>query len=161
MVKFVHVSSWNTVITKDTFKKPKLNTGFCNTHSFNLSGALYLSKVDDDNSDSSMWVRACQILNAHTDYYIKKNNGKPDEWLAGTKTFLDLDFDLHCIYLVDNPDDLKQVFIKYGKFSQSPIWETRKETLETHKMNEQRFEKLKELRVLNQFIDSQNSDYLA
>ena len=161
MVRFCHISSDNSVITKDTFKKPKLTADFCQTHSFNMDGAFYLSKVDDDNPDSSMWVRLRKLLNTHTDFYVKKNGGKPDEWLSGTKTYLDLDFTKHRIYVVDTPDELKQLFIKYGKYRQFVKWALRDETEETHKLNELRFEKLNELQVLNQFIDSLEPEYLA
>lgn len=161
MVRFCHISPDNVVITKETFKKPNLNASFCQTHSFNMDGAFYLSKVDDDNPESSMWMRHRKILHSHTDFYIKQNEGKPDGWLTGTKTFLDLEFEQHKIYVVDTPDDLKQLFLKYGNYRQFVKWAFEDETEETHKLNELRFEKLKALRILNQFIDSLDPEYLA
>ena len=129
-------------------------------HNFNLENALYLSKVDYDNPDSSMWLRLCKHLKNHTDY-SEQNSMIPDKWLSGTKTFLDLDFDKHRIYVVDTPDDLKQLFVKYGKYKQMPKWEIGYSTNETRYLNELRFEKVKELRVLNQFIDSLDPEYLV
>jgi len=161
MVRFVHCSIKGDIISKDTFKKPNLNVSFCETHKFNLTGAFYLSKVDDDNPESSMWVRHRKILHSHTDYYLKTEEGLVDGWLTGTKTYLDLDFTKHKIYVVDTPNDLKQLFLMYGRFSQQVEWELGRSTKETHNLNQLRFEKLKDLRVLNQFINSLDPEYLA
>lgn len=168
MVRFLHVSSDNAVITKETFNAPELCSGF-EQHSYNIDGALYLSKVDDDNPESSMWLRLRQLIANHTDYNKPEESGeteesgdesasaddseKTDYWLSGTKNYLDFDFEQHKIYVVDSPDDLKQLFIKYGDFDQKPLWK-RWYTQKEYAKDELRFQKMKDLPLLIKFIDN-------
>lgn len=70
MPRFVHMSRYNVVITKDNFKAPKLKKGDAQ-HSFNIYGALYMPQTDGDNHASSMWLKLWELVNKHTDFYRK------------------------------------------------------------------------------------------
>lgn len=131
MTHFLHISSNNTIITETTFIKPKLKQGY-KQHSFNVDGVLYLSKVDDDDPKSSMWIRRLKLLELANNTEQNTNPGsspspspkfKPNKtinsknWSNSTWNYYSLDI-ASDIYVVDTPDALKQLFVDYGKYDQ-------------------------------------------
>jgi hypothetical protein len=114
-MQFMHISTNNNFnLTKDTFVKPQLHkNGAYSQHSFNIDGALYLSKVN--NTESSLWLKYIETElknNEYTDinYYNKMLNGK--------KYYFNVDFNKDKIYLIDSVDKLTKLFINYGNFQQ-------------------------------------------
>ncbi len=156
MPRFLHVSTDGTTITKDNFKRPKTIKPAHYTSSFNAERALYLSKVDDDNPESSMWLRY-RTLMRETEKLTRWPGDKvrEDDWLGpnAAKTFIDIDFDKQKIYVVDTPDDLKSLFLKYGIFEQSAAW--RKELDDAgYQRDRLRVEKMQELPIITDFLDT-------
>jgi hypothetical protein len=156
MPRFLHVSTNGVTITKDTFKKPKSIKSAHQTSSLNAAGALYLSRVDDGNSDSSMWLRYLQ-LKMETEQLVKRSGDdlKPDDWLVPdtAKTFIDIDFKEQKIYVVDTPDDLKTLFVKYGIYEQKAKW-SRGGDSETYRRDNLRVQKMLELHIITEFLET-------
>jgi hypothetical protein len=157
MPRFLHVSTTNTFITKDTFKKPKSIKPARQTSSLNAAGALYLSKVDDASPDSSMWLRY-RKLNMETEQLVKRSgddDATHDPWLGPNtvKTVIDIDFTEQKIYVVDTPDDLKTLFVKYGVFKQTAKLRQGGDA-ETYRMDNLRVQKMNELHIITEFLDT-------
>jgi hypothetical protein len=175
-MRFMHISkNQDTVFAYSKFQRPAIHCkGGLAQHDFNMDGAFYLSKVDDDNEDSSMWLRYRKILEKYpaptplrykwkTQTYeeIKSvEENEPDFWLNGKKFHFDLDFTSHSILLIDSIDDLKNFFMKYGYFQQKvrrnkdSYWNNN-----NYDKDVLRFKMMKKLYILNQFID--NLDFLS
>ncbi len=155
MLRFLHVSTDGVTITKDNFKLPKSIKPSHYTSSFNAHGALYLSKVDDVNPESSMWLRYRQ-LKMETEQLVKwsgDDDAKHDQWLApnAVKTVVDIDFEEQQIYVVDSPDDLKTLFIKYGIYEQKAKW---RGDDETYRRDNLRLQKIRELAIITEFLET-------
>lgn len=169
-MRFMHVSKDpKKVLKRKKFHVPAIHrSGGIYQHDFNMDGALYLSKVDDDNENSCMWLRFRELLqkypeppykryNRKTKTYVELKNedaDKPDLWLVGKKFYFDVDFETHRIYMVDNPDDLKNLFLKYGYFHQRVKYNRETHTWASFQHDELRFKMMKKLRVLNQFMEN-------
>lgn len=160
----MHVSKdHNRVFKRKKFHEPAIHkSGGLYQHDFNMDGALYLSKVDDDDEKSSMWLRFRKLLEKYPQPPYKRYNrktktteeisdpdaDKPDPWLNGKIHYFDVDFNAHHIYVVDTPEDLKNLFIKYGYFHQRVKYRPG-----THEINEIRFKYMRKLLILNEFLD--------
>ena len=177
-MKFIHVTKdHKKVFSKKKFRKPSIHKdGGLYQHNFNMDGAFYLSKADED--DSSMWLKYRELLqkypappfkryNRKTKTYElvenkdgnkddDKDDDKEDPWINGKKVFFDVDFVKHNIYVVDTPDDLRNFFVKYGYFHQRVMYnhDLYSYNQDMHEIDEIRFKKLKYLMILNNFIDN-------
>lgn len=161
MPRFLHVSTDGTTINKDNFKRPKTIKPSHYTSSFNAEGALYFSKVDNDNLESSMWLRYRQ-LKMEMEQLVKRSgddDATHDQWLApnAVKTVVDVDFGEQQIYVVDSPDDLKTLFVKYGIYEQKAKW-NRGGDSETYRRDNLRVQKMMELRIITEFLKTKILD---
>jgi hypothetical protein len=170
-MRFMHVSkTHDTIFTRDKFQKPAIHCkGGLAQHDFNMDGAFFLSKVDDDNENSSMWLRYREILQKYpaptplrykwkTQTYEEIKSDKDDEpdlWLSGKKFHFDVDFTSHSILVIDSIDDLKNFFMKYGYFEQKVRYNSNTHFIKNNYTKDTlRFETMKKLYILNQFIES-------
>lgn len=160
MPRFLHVSPKGETITKDNFKRPKTIKPAHETSTFNARGALYLSKVDDDNPESSMWLRY-RTMRMENEKLINSHGAddSPDCWLSpdAVKTVIDIDFHAQKIYVVDTPDDLKTLFLKYGIFEQKAVWEPGTDGDIYHRDN-LRVQRMQELPIIIEFLDTKIHD---
>ena len=159
MPRFLHVSPNGEIITKDNYKNQKSIKPSQYTSSFNAHGALYLSRVDDDNPESSMWLRYRQ-LKMETELLVKRSgddDATHDQWLApnAVKTVVDVDFGEQQIYVVDTPDDLKTLFVKYGIYEQKAKW---RGDDETYRRDNLRVQKMMELPIITEFLETKILD---
>lgn len=168
----MHVSKDpNKVFKRKKFHEPSIHkSGGLYQHDFNMDGALYLSKVDDDDEKSSMWLRFRKLSEKYPQPPYKRYNrktktteeipdpdvGKPDPWLNGKIHYFDVDFETHHIYVVNTPEDLKNLFLKYGYFSQRVKYNRETHTWASFQHDEKRFKMMKKLQVLNQFMENLN-----
>ncbi len=83
-------------------------------HDFNLWGAFYLAKADEEGE--SMWFKTRQILEKRG--YKDDDWDGPDPWLTGTRQYFDVDVEKHRIYKVDSVEDLISFFRVYGHYDQ-------------------------------------------
>jgi hypothetical protein len=120
-------------MSKDNFVPPPIHKkGAWGQHDFNMDSAFYLSKATDDGD--SMWLNYRRILQNNPSpprrirrkkefyYDIDKKIDDSDQWLTGHKHYFDVDFDMHHIYVISNPYELKDFFVKYGAFKQRIKW---------------------------------------
>ncbi len=181
-MRFLHVETDESLTfyeakSSDEFKfiKPTLKNSGCNdTSGFNVYGALYLSKATDD--DSSMWLKYREHLLKRSIYEhdIKKKNFKedpdyyeemgfklpehPDPWLYNSKKhFFEIDFEKDGIYVIDTPCQLRDFFLKYGKFSQKILNYQKSEKEKERDII--RLKKYHQLKILDKFIDELDVSY--
>jgi len=183
-MRFLHVSQKHDIeINKDTFKEPRIhNKGSMDQHTFNIDKALYLSKADEN--DSSMWIEVCKLLKRNKMVHLSLKDSVKDSlqkdslqkdslkdslsdslqkdleeqsydeydcWINGKKFFFDVDFEKHKILFIDTIDDLRNFCVKYLALDQRVKY-NKDEVI--YKRDEDRFEKLLMLRILNAFIES-------
>ncbi len=159
-MRFLHVTTHPKGVNKKKFKNPRIHSfGGLYQHDFNMDGAFYLSKADEN--DSSMWLKYRELLKKYPNppyykydkkknEYIKlesNNSDNEDQWLNGKKQFFDVDFKKHNIYVVDNPNDLKDFFVKYGYFVERGRSDVDK-----------RLKYFRKLKIINNFIDNLDND---
>jgi hypothetical protein len=143
-IRFLHVSTHSTKLSKKKFRKPTLDLMGGNNYSFLLDGSLFLSKAHTDGT--SEWIRYRQYLSKcqkeikeeqkdikEEKEEIKEEQEKikeekeeidrinnhfiSDPWLKSTNRYYwDVDFSKHKIYIVDNPRDFINLIIDYGYF---------------------------------------------
>lgn len=135
-MRFLHISKDDDVLSKDSFCKPRINRrGGWSNHDFNLDGGFYMSQAHEDGS--SDWLNFCkwsavprpfvsktdsngkfvQIPNTEDEY-----NDSESAWVTSKNHFIaDVDFEKHKIYVIDTPEQLKDFFIRYAVFVQTPL----------------------------------------
>jgi hypothetical protein len=126
---FLHVSTENTIISKDNFVRPKLDTVGTFKHSFCLDNGFHLSK--SYSNGESMWLDYCKFqIRPRPPSSIRKKgkiighcdfNPEEQPWLKPdiNKQYFDVDFDKHKIYVMSSATDLIDFFSNYGFYRRS------------------------------------------
>ena len=96
MVRFLHLSTGGTIITKDNFEEADLTEDNWNRHDFHPGGkCLYLSAVDE--TGESAWLKHAKSKYAED----PEINGEYQQWILSTRNYFEIDLSRSKILVID------------------------------------------------------------